>query len=63
MTSKIFLTVDDACSYLRLKSRGALYQRIRRGPIPAPGCIGSPRVVATELSKPDAVEARDVRDR
>ncbi len=50
MTSKVFLTVDEACNYLGLKSRGALYQRIRRGQVPAHRFGRSLRFVAAELS-------------
>ncbi len=56
MTSKVFLTVDEACDYLGLKSRGALYQRIRRGQVPAHRFGRSLRFVPTELSNALGVE-------
>ena len=60
MTSKVFLTVEEACDYLGLKSRGALYQRIRRGQVPAHRFGRSLRFVATELSKALGVEEHPV---
>lgn len=56
--NELWLTTEEACAHLRLPSRGALYQRVRRGQVHAHRFLNgrSMRFLRSEL---DALLASD----